>query len=158
MKRLKSIALGGVIAALYVALTVALAPLSYGPLQFRVSEVLTLLPFCVPEAVPGLFIGCAIANFFGGYGLLDVVVGGLSTLFAAWLTARTKNLWLAALPPVLVNALAVGAMLHYVADVPFWLTCGEVGLGQAGVCYLLGVPLMKALLARGIIKRKQMKN
>jgi uncharacterized membrane protein len=107
----------------------------------------------LPEAVPGLFIGCVIANFFGGYGLLDVVVGGLSTLFAAWLTKRTPNLWLAALPPVLVNALTVGAMLHYVADVPFLLVCGEVCLGQAGVCYLLGIPLMKALLARGIIKR-----
>ncbi|GHS95586.1 hypothetical protein AGMMS50276_11800 [Synergistales bacterium] len=153
MKKLKSIALGGVIAALYVALTVALAPLSYGPLQFRVSEALTLLPFCVAEAVPGLFVGCVIANFFGGYGLLDVVVGGLATLLAAWLTRRTPNLWFAALPPVLVNALFVGAMLHYMADVPFLLVCGEVGLGQAGVCYLLGVPLMKALLTRGIIKK-----
>ncbi|GHS86104.1 hypothetical protein AGMMS49957_03620 [Synergistales bacterium] len=152
MKKLKSLALGGVIAALYVALTVALAPLSYGPVQFRVSEALTLLPFCLPEAIPGLFVGCVIANFFGGYGILDVVVGGFATLFAAWLTARTSNLWLAALPPVLVNALVIGAMLHYIADVPFLLVCGEVGLGQAGVCYLLGIPLMKALLARGIIK------
>ena len=153
MKKLKSIALGGVIAALYAALTIALAPLSYGPLQFRVSEALTLLPFCVAEAVPGLFVGCVIANFFGGYGFLDVVVGGLATLAAAWLTKRVSNLWLAALPPVLVNAILVGAMLHYMADVPFWFTCGEVGLGQAGVCYLLGVPLMKTLLARGIIKK-----
>jgi uncharacterized membrane protein len=151
--KLKSIALGGVIAALYAALTVALAPLSYGPLQFRVSEALTLLPFCLPEAIPGLFVGCVIANFFGGYGLLDVVAGGLATLFSAWLTRRTPNLWLAALPPVLINALVIGAMLHYVADVPFLLTCGEIFLGQAGACYVLGVPLMKTLLARGIIKR-----
>jgi uncharacterized membrane protein len=153
MKKLKSIALGGVIAALYAALTVGLAPLSYGALQFRVSEALTLLPFYLPEAVPGLFVGCLVANFFGN-GLLDVVVGSAATLIAAWLSQKMPWLWLAAVPPVVVNMFLVGAMLHFALELPFWSSCLYVGLGQLGACGLLGLPLMKALEKRGLLKRR----
>ena len=75
MMKLRTLALGGMVAALYAALTVLLAPLSYGPVQLRFSEGLTLLPYFLPEAVPGLAAGCLIANLFGGYGAVDVVVG-----------------------------------------------------------------------------------
>ncbi|MDR1741695.1 MAG: QueT transporter family protein [Synergistaceae bacterium] len=145
------IAKGGVIAALYAALTVVLAPISYGPVQFRISEALTLLPFYVPEAVPGLFVGCAIANFFGVGGVWDVVFGSLATLVSALLTRRMPTLPLAAVPPVLINALVVGAVLHAVLSVPFWGTCLYVGLGEAVVCFGLGIPLMRALKRRGIV-------
>ena len=64
-------------AAVYAALTIALAPISYGPVQFRVSEAMTVLPALFPEAAPGLFIGCFIANLFGGNGALDVIFGSL---------------------------------------------------------------------------------
>ena len=103
--KLKTLASGAMIAALYAVLTVAMAPISYGPVQLRVSEALTLLPFYRPEAVLGLFAGCVVANFFGGYGLVDMIVGSCATLIAALLTRRAPNLWLAALPPVLSNAL-----------------------------------------------------
>ena len=73
------------IAALYAALTITLAPISYGPIQFRVSEALTLLPWYRAEAVPGLFVGCLVANFFGGYGLVDMICGSMATLIAALL-------------------------------------------------------------------------
>ena len=95
---IKKIALSGMIAALYVTLTVALSPISFGPVQFRVAEALTLLPFFMPEAIPGLFVGCFLSNLAGGFGLIDIIVGSGATLFAAWLTSKMPNIWLAALP------------------------------------------------------------
>ena len=128
-----------------------LAPISYGPVQFRVSEALTLLPFYIPEAIPGLFIGCVFANFFGGFGLVDMVFGSLATLIAAVLTLKSKNIYIAALWPVVSNMIIIGAMLHYLIDVPLIATGIYVGLGEAGACYIVGVPLMKILERRNII-------
>lgn len=135
-----------VVAALYAAVTLLLAPISYGPLQFRVAEALTLLPMLTPAAVPGLFVGCVAANLLGGMTALDVVFGSLATLGAAILTRRLRNRpAVAALPPVLINALVVGAVLAFAYNLPFWLTALEVGAGQLGVCYLLGLPFYYAL-------------
>lgn len=134
-------------------LTIALAPISYGPVQFRVSEALTLLPFYFPEAIPGLFAGCVFANFFGGYGLVDMVFGSLATLIAAVLTRKSRNLLTAALWPVISNMLIIGTMLHYLLEVPLIATCIYVGLGEAGACYAVGVPLVKILERRNIITR-----
>lgn len=151
--KLRNLALGGMVAALYAALTVLLAPLSYGPVQLRFSEGLTLLPYFLPEAVPGLAAGCLIANLFGGYGAVDVVVGTGATLLAAVLTRRMPRLWMAALPPVLVNMLLIGGMLHVLVGTPLAATCLYVGLGEAGACFLIGLPLMRSLERRGILRR-----
>lgn len=151
--KLRNLALGGMVAALYAALTVLLAPLSYGPVQLRFSEGLTLLPYFLPEAVSGLAAGCLIANLFGGYGAVDVVVGTGATLLAAVLTRRMPRLWMAALPPVLVNMLLIGGMLHVLVGTPLAATCLYVGLGEAGACFLIGLPLMRSLERRGILRR-----
>lgn len=151
--KLRTLALGGMVAALYAALTVLLAPLSYGPVQLRFSEGLTLLPYFLPEAVPGLAVGCLIANLFGGYGAVDVIVGTGATLLAALLTRRMPRLWMAALPPVLVNMLLIGGMLHVLVGTPLAATCLYVGLGEAGACFLIGLPLMRSLERRGILRR-----
>nr|WP_315100578.1 QueT transporter family protein [uncultured Fretibacterium sp.] len=151
--KLRNLALGGMVAALYAALTVLLAPLSYGPVQLRFSEGLTLLPYFLPEAVPGLAAGCLIANLFGGYGAVDVIVGTGATLLAALLTRRMPRLWMAALPPVLVNMLLIGGMLHVLVGTPLAATCLYVGLGEAGACFLIGLPLMRSLERRGILRR-----
>ena len=137
------------IAAIYATLTISLSPISYGPLQFRVSEALTTLPWLYPEAAPGLFIGCLIANLFGGQGVWDVVFGSLATLAAALATSRVRSPWLAPLPPVLINAAVVGAVLSLVLGLPFWTVAAQVGLGQAGACYGLGLPLLFALTKAG---------
>ena len=147
----KKIANGALIAALYAVLTVVLAPISYGPIQFRVSEALTLLPFYLPEAMPGLFFGCVIANFFGGFGLIDMIVGSIATLLAALFTMKSKNIFVAAFWPVIFNAIIIGAELNYLIQSPLLLTCLYVGLGEAGACYIVGVPLMKLLERRNII-------
>ncbi len=141
------------IAAIYSALTISLAPISYGPVQFRVSEALTLLPFYMPESIPGLFIGCVFSNFWGGYGLPDMVFGGLATLIAAILTRKSRNIYLAALWPVVSNMIIIGVMLHVLIGVPLIATCIYVGLGEAGACYIIGVPLMKILERQNIICR-----
>ena len=138
---------------MYAVLTIGLAPISYGPVQFRVSEALTLLPFYLPEAIPGLFAGCVFANFFGGFGLPDMVFGSLATLIAAILPRKSGNISLAALWPVLSNMVIIGLMLHVLIEAPLMATCLYVGLGEAGACWLVGVPLMKILEARRVITR-----
>jgi uncharacterized membrane protein len=135
-----------VIAALYAALTLMLSAISYGPLQFRVSEALTLLPILTPAAVPGLTIGCLVANLMGSATPWDMVFGPLATLAAALLTRRFKDKPLvAAAPPVVVNAVVVGLVIALVNGLPVWLTMLQVGVGQLGVCYLVGLPLYYAL-------------
>lgn len=144
------------IAALYVTLTVALSPISFGPVQFRVAEALTLLPFFMPEAIPGLFVGCFLSNLAGGFGLIDIIVGSGATLFAAWLTFKMPNIWLAALPPVVINALVVGTYLGILTDIPVIYSIIYIGISQAVICFGLGIPLTLLLASRTDIfdKRK----
>ncbi len=152
---------GALIAAAYTALSLALAPLSFGYSQIRVSEALTLLPLFSPSAVWGVTLGCAITNAVGAamgvnFGVADVLLGTLATLAAALLTARLdkprfKGLpILAPLPPVLLNALVVGAELWYFTSAPLALCVGGVALGQAISCYGLGLLLVRALERTGV--------
>ncbi|MCR4441280.1 MAG: QueT transporter family protein [Peptococcaceae bacterium] len=131
-----------VIAALYAAVTIILAPISYGMVQVRVSEALTVLPFIFPESILGLFLGCLIANIYGGLGMIDIVFGSLATLTAGYLTSKMPSLSLAPLPPVVVNAVVVGFILKYVLGTPLLLSMLYVGAGQFVSCYLLGLPLL----------------
>lgn len=142
----KSIAAGGLVAGLYIALTALFAPLSFGAIQFRVSEALTLLPILSPAAVPGLFVGCLLSNLILGAPWQDVVFGSLATLLAAILTRLLRrNQWLAALMPVVFNGLIIGGMLSVVYALPFLATAATVALGEAAVCYMLGLPLVGLL-------------
>lgn len=142
----RTLAAGGLVAALYVALTGLFAPVSFGAVQFRVSEMLTLLPVLMPVSVPGLGIGCFLANLLFGAPWQDVVLGSLATLGAAALTRLCRrDLWLAALMPVAVNGLVVGSMLSVLHSLPWLPTMGFVALGEAGVCYVLGVPMVRLL-------------
>jgi uncharacterized membrane protein len=140
-----------IIASLYAVITILLAPISYGPVQIRVSEALTVLPYITSAAIPGLFIGCIVANLYGGLGLPDVVGGSLCTLLAAILTyllARTRKPILAPLPPVLVNAFGVSLYLHLLFHLPYWITVSYVTIGQIGACFVLGYPLLLIILKR----------
>lgn len=142
---IRKIALSALIAALYAGITAVLAPISFGPVQFRVAEAMTLLPFFIPEAIPGLFVGCLLSNFLGGFGLIDVILGSLATLLAAWLTSRMPTLRLAALPPVIVNALVVGGYLAIITEMPMIISMAYIGFSQAVVCFALGIPLCRFL-------------
>ena len=152
--------------ALYAALTMVLAPVSYGVLQFRISEALCVLPFFFPASAAGLFVGCIIANLISAAGILDIIFGSLATLLAGICTAAigvrarkkapvgevgTGAGWgsriAACAMPVIFNAPIVGAVLAY-AFTPeaFWegfvLFGAQVGIGEAAVMFALGLPLL----------------
>ena len=136
------------IAAIYATLTIVLGSFGYGPIQFRIAEALTVLPALTPAGIPGLFVGCMVANILGPYGLLDMVLGGGATLIAAILSYKLRNRpLLVPLPPVLVNAVVIGMMLYYVYAVPMsLLACmATVGVGQLVSCYGIGYPLLRIL-------------
>lgn len=143
----KYILQAAIIAAIYAVLTIVLSPISYGPMQVRVSEALTILPALTPAGVPGLFIGCLVSNFLGPYGIVDVICGSAATLLAAILTYKLrKKPWLAPLPPVVANGIIIGAELHYAYGVPgLWACMGWVAIGELLACYVLGYPLLKLL-------------
>ena len=145
----RSLAAGGLVAAAYIALTLLFAPISFSQIQFRISEALTLLPVLSPAAVPGLFIGCLGANLLTGQPWQDVVFGSLASLLAALLTRKFRQtLWLAALMPVVINAVVIGMMLWLAYGLHPYISVLTVGAGQAAVCYGLGVPLVRLLAQR----------
>ena len=140
----RSLCVSAVIAALYAALTLLLAPISYGPIQLRLSETLTVLPIILPQAVPGLFVGCLIANLYTGL-LTDIIFGSLATLIAAACTycLRKKPL-LAAACPVVSNGVIVGLVLALSFNLPVALTMAEVAVGEIGAV-VIGMILLTAM-------------
>ncbi len=140
------------IAAIYAALTLILAPISYQAVQVRVAEALTVLPFFSALSIPGLFVGCLVANLFGifftGLGWYDVVFGSLATLLAAYLTSKMPWPVLAPVPPIVINGLVVGAYVSALSHLPYWTTALYIGLGEAVAGYALGYPLLLFLLKR----------
>ncbi|MCR5664770.1 MAG: QueT transporter family protein [Oscillospiraceae bacterium] len=156
----RRLTLAAIVAAAYAALTVALAPISYGAVQFRVSEALCILPFFFPCTVWGLTVGCVLANLLTG-NVFDVVFGSLATLLAALCTAaigrRGSSLRhgvLACLMPVVFNAVIVGAVLTWAYRIQMipddvWLSyaanAASVGFGELVVLFVLGLPLLREL-------------
>ncbi len=137
------------IAAIYVVLTLVFAPFSFGEVQIRISEALTILPVFTPAAIPGLFVGCLIGNFAGGAILPDVIFGSIATLIGAFFTYKLRNQKriLAPVPPILANILIVPLVLRYAYGValpiPFLML--TVGIGEVISCGVLGLLIAAAL-------------
>lgn len=148
MKNTKFLIQAAVIAAVYATLTIMLMPISYGVMQIRVSEALTVLPYFTPAAIPGLFIGCIVSNMVGPYGLMDMVLGSSASLIAAVCSyyLRSKPL-LVPLPPVIANGIIIGSMLYFAYGVPLpLLACILwVAVGELIACYVIGYPLLRIL-------------
>ena len=144
MKRFttRTLTRAALIAAIYAALTLLLAPLSYGEIQIRFSEALTILPVVMPEAIPALAVGCLLSNILGGCMLVDIVFGTLATLGAAVCTylLRNKNVTLASAMPVLFNGVIVGTVVHvcYAPVMPLPLCMLSVAAGEAVAAMLVG--------------------
>lgn len=175
---IKRLVTAAVIAALYAATTM-INPLSYGPIQFRISEVFCILPFFSPVYAVGLAIGCLIANIIGPYGIIDIVFGTLATVLAGACTAaigtkarrKSKIGWgpcvTACLMPVLFNAPIIGTVIAYAtvgaafrdaaSSVMFWESAlvygAQVGLGELGVMYILGLPAMRYVLKNSSLRK-----
>ncbi len=131
----------GLVAAAYIAITFALAPISFGMVQVRLSESLTVLPIVMPEAIPALYIGCLLANILGGMGLWDIFLGSFITLLAALATYALRRSKLAYLPPILFNAFGVSAYLAPLTGIPYWYWVAGVGFGQS-IAVALGALLL----------------
>lgn len=148
----RDLVLGAMIAAIYATLTLVLPIPQYMGVQLRVAEAFTVLPFLFPQAaIPGLAVGCFIANLVGSPMVADWVLGTLATLIAAIWTSKVKNRWLAPLPPVICNAVIVGAEIawFFPEGMGFWQAYAfnalTVGLGELIACYVLGQLLLSAL-------------
>jgi uncharacterized membrane protein len=136
-----AVAMNGAVAALYTIMTL-INPLSYAMVQFRVSEVLTILPIFFPTSYVGLTVGCLLSNILSPVGVADMIFGSLATLAAGVLTSKIRKIPFALLPPILLNALAV-PLIWYLArsETVYWINVLSVGLGQAAVILILGIPL-----------------
>lgn len=159
----RKIAVAAITGAGYAALTMAFAPIGYGIVQFRISEILCILPFFIPTTALGLFIGCAVANLFSPVGILDIIFGSLATLLAGLCTSRVgrshrmsggapklKTGILACAMPVIFNGPIVGAVLAFTQTPDAFLAGlvvigAQVALGEAVVMFVFGLPLMKYL-------------
>lgn len=128
------------IAAIYLvlvllqALPFPMANLTFGPVQLRIAEGLTLLPLVDSAAVPGLFIGVLLANFllapYSGFGLVDIIGGSLVTLIAAYLTSKAKNKYIGMLPPILLNGVIVSIWVSYFTRIPYLYTVLGITAGE----------------------------
>ncbi|MCX8095420.1 MAG: QueT transporter family protein [Caldisericia bacterium] len=163
----KNLIRGSLIGAVYFALTVIFAPISFKAFQVRISEGLTLLPFLTKDAIWGLFIGCFIANFFSPFGLVDMIFGSLLTLFAAYLTyllRKTKKLFLAPLPPILINGFGVSFYITLlsmerpsISSFPikmYFSISLSIILGEALSTYIIGLPLTYYLSKLNFLKEE----
>ena len=147
----KKIAAVGLVAASYAVITIVFGAISYGPVQFRISEMLMFLPLFGTEYILGLTMGCFIANIAGGLGLVDMVFGTLATLISCILVYYTpkliKNgklsLFVASLWPRIVNALIIGWELYKFFGLPFGLSALQVGFGEFVVITIVGLPVFK---------------
>ena len=147
------------IAAIYVVLTYVFAPFSFGEIQIRISEALTILPLFTPAAIPGLFIGCLIGNILGGAILPDIIFGSMATLLGAVFTwiLRGHSKFLGPVPPIAANTIIVPFVLRYgygiVLPIPFMKL--TVGIGEVLSCGVLGMIVYFALARyKGVIFTK----
>ena len=137
------------IAAIYVVLTVVFRPISFGEIQVRIAEALTILPAFTPTAIPGLFVGCLIGNMIGGGILPDIIVGSMATLIGAFFTylLRKQNRFLTPLPPIVSNTIIIPCILRYAYSItiPFPFLMLSVGIGEIISCGVLGIILYGTL-------------
>ena len=151
----RDLTLAALVAALYAVMGYFgnLFGLTFGAVQIRFAEALTVLPFLYPATAPGLVIGCLITNLLSPYGPVDILFGTLATAIAAWLTIKMPKWYLAAIPPILVTMIILCPMWAW-AEVgglngAFWAACGfnavTFVLGEAVACYVLGTLLLKLL-------------
>ncbi len=152
-KRVEFLVKAAVIAAVYVVLTLVFAPISFGQsgIDVRIAEALTVLPMFTAAAVPGLAVGCVIANLLGGGVIWDVIFGSCATLIGAVIARRLRaNRWLVPIPAVAANTVIVPLVLRYGygVNLPLPMLMLSVGVGELLSAYVLGQVLITVLLPR----------
>ncbi len=132
-----------IVAAIYIVTTIMFGDLSYGPVQFRFSELLNFLAFIDPFYIIALAIGCAISNLYS-FGLIDVFVGTFATILATYAMYKSKNMIIASLWPV-INCVFVAAELFFLNIAPFWFSLVTIAFGEFVVMTIVGVPVFRAV-------------
>ncbi len=150
MKKNQSLYLvqAAIIAAIYVVLVVLFPMWSFGPIQFRIAEALTILPCLTAAAIPGLTIGCLLSNLLGGAIIFDILLGTLATFLGAigsYLLRKSK--WLVPLPPIIANTLLIPLVLKlgYAAEEAIPYMMFTVGISECIVCGIIGMLLLHAI-------------
>lgn len=157
------IAFSAMVAAVYFVLSYfgAVFGVTFGPVQVRFAEALTVLPFLFPAAAPGLALGCLVTNLLSPYGPADIIFGTLATAIAAFWTMKMPRWYLAALPPVVVNLVILPPMWAWTevgtVNAAFWAACGFHALtfaaGEIIACCVLGTLLLKTLPRNAYLRR-----
>ena len=153
MINIKKLVTTALVAAIYATLTLVLGAISYGPIQFRVAEIMVLLPFIKKDYIWGLTIGCFLANIIGPYGVPDIIFGTTATflsVYAVYLTSKMMEgkkyaLLVSSIWPTIINAVIIGIMLNIFFGLPLMLSMAQVGFGQFVVITIIAVPLYKSL-------------
>ncbi|MBR4403967.1 MAG: QueT transporter family protein [Clostridiales bacterium] len=161
-KLIRFIVFNGIVAALYIVLTYFLEPISYGIVQARVSEAMTVFPIFSFNMIPGLVIGCLVSNLINpnNLGPVDIIFGTLATLIAGIFSRiiGRKNMWLGVIPPIVANGVIVGGYLPFLLyDAVTWqivlLSMLSVAAGEAVVLIVLGLPLVAVIGKTGLKKK-----
>lgn len=160
---IRDLALAAMVAAVYFVLSYfgGIFALTFGPVQIRFAEALTVLPFLFPTVAPGLAVGCLITNLLSPYGVMDVFLGTIATAAAACLTMRVPRWYLAGLPPILINGLLLPPMWTWLQvgglGPTFWASyvfnTATFAVGEGIACYVLGTFLLKILPRMEFMKR-----
>lgn len=167
--KVRSLVYIAILAALYTVLSMAVAPLAFGPWQFRISEMLTLMALLGWRDIYGLTLGCFMANLIGvlmganGIGIMDIAFGTMATFVAGVLTYRLKDVtfkgipFLSALMPVIINGIIIGLELAIITSaegasfMAMWWTMGlEVAVSEFIVVVIIGIPVYMLLKSRGV--------
>lgn len=152
----ETVALTGVTAAVYMVATLAVSPIAFGAVQFRLSEVMVLLAWINPAFAPGLILGCALANMFSPLGIIDVLFGTFHTFCSVMLISRTKNMYVASIWPT-VFSFIIGLELYLVYKAPFIASTISVMIGELICITLIGCVIFTIIKKNGYIMAKLQK-
>lgn len=141
-----------VFAALYVVLTIVVQPISFGEIQFRLSEILMLLVFFNRKYSLSMIIGCLIANLWSPYLLWDMIFGTMATALSCLFMTKSKTLIVASIWPTVFNAIIVGLEIAILSKIPFIFCVATVGFGEFVVVTILGTIVFKTLMQNPDIK------
>lgn len=149
----KTLAATALVTAIYVVMTLGIAPLSFGLVQIRFSEMLMLLAFIDKRYAPGLVLGCFIANCFSPFGMMDVVFGTSCTAAALWgITRHSKTLLGASLWAVFCNSF-IGVELYFFGD-PLFLSMATVALGEFLAVTCIGCAVFRQVMKNGVLMKQ----
>lgn len=127
---IKLIVINAMVAGIYAILTLAISPIAYSQIQFRLSEIIVFLAFYNKNYIPGLAIGCIIANMFSPFGILDIIFGTISTILVCLAMYKVKNKYLAAFIGAIITGIIIGGELWYIYQIPYLINALYVAIGE----------------------------